>query len=263
MNRHNYSFFGNNTGLIFQSAAKTDPHIFFQVIKKKPNNSWEKPSQGEGKVIKFSLEEIIMILKLLDKKISNWNSYHTFKELNTQISLYWSQKDDTELFMKLGDYFKKLSEPQAELLKMLLEHVLEEKIRFATGSQKVSENESYKQKRTSKSKNNRQESPKPPPSYHLKPKETNPQYKEPIPHQRLQKTNTNRITAEQKETLRIEDITEIEGFQKGETEKALLIVFGDKEVWIPKSTIHAQSPQGESDIFQIDSWVLKKNQVFS
>ena len=60
-NTHSQSFFGQSTGLTIQSISKEQPFIFFKCIKKKADKSWEKPSKGEGKVIKCNLEEIIMI----------------------------------------------------------------------------------------------------------------------------------------------------------------------------------------------------------
>ena len=62
---HSKSFFGQNTGLIVSSSSKTDPYFFIRCIKKKPGGSWEKPSSGEGKVVKCSLDEIVMILEVL------------------------------------------------------------------------------------------------------------------------------------------------------------------------------------------------------
>jgi hypothetical protein len=58
-NSHNYSFFGQKSALFIKSSSKNEPYIFFQCIKSKNDGSWEKPSQGEGKIIKLSLEEMI------------------------------------------------------------------------------------------------------------------------------------------------------------------------------------------------------------
>ena len=52
--KHSQSFFGQAVGLTIQSSSKSDPFIFLKCIKKKPDNSWEKPSLGEGKAIKCS-----------------------------------------------------------------------------------------------------------------------------------------------------------------------------------------------------------------
>ena len=60
---HSRSFFGQATGMIIRSSSKTDDFIFVNCIKKKPDGSWEKPTQKEGKTVRLSLEEIIMILQ--------------------------------------------------------------------------------------------------------------------------------------------------------------------------------------------------------
>jgi hypothetical protein len=41
-------------------------------IKKKNDGIWEKPSKGEDKKIKCSLEEMIMILQVLKRKINSF-----------------------------------------------------------------------------------------------------------------------------------------------------------------------------------------------
>ncbi len=68
VNKHSQSFFGQSTGLTLLSSSKTEQIIFIKCIKKKPDGSWEKPSLGEGKTIKCSLDEMVMILEVLRKK---------------------------------------------------------------------------------------------------------------------------------------------------------------------------------------------------
>jgi len=74
VDNHSYSFFGQKVGLIIQSALKSEPYIFFRLIKCKNNGTWEKPSSGEGKIIKFSLEEMVCILRVLEKEINSWTN---------------------------------------------------------------------------------------------------------------------------------------------------------------------------------------------
>jgi len=93
---HNYSFFGQKTGLILQSSSKHDPYIFFRVIKKKDNETWEKFSSGEGKNVKFSLEEMILILQVLNKEVTMWSSYHMYRENNTKISFQWKKEEEKQ-----------------------------------------------------------------------------------------------------------------------------------------------------------------------
>ena len=59
-----------------------------------------------------------------------------------------------------------------------------------------------------------------------------------------------------------QNYSEMSGQIKGETEKALLILFTNgKEVWLPKSTIHSKydSLQISTQKFLIDRWILEKN----
>ena len=70
--KHNQSFFGQATGLTIQSGSKNDPYFFLKCIKKKNGGIWEKPSKGEGKTFKCSLEEMIMILQVLKRKINSF-----------------------------------------------------------------------------------------------------------------------------------------------------------------------------------------------
>lgn len=133
---HNYSFFGQKTGMIVQSSSQKDPYIFLKLLKKKESGAWEKLSKGEGKTIKFSLEEIVLILQVLKHETNSWSGYHKFKDNTTHISFAW--QDETEktkaktLFVKIGHYPKMLNFAQAEVLKLLLMHILKEKIEFAT-----------------------------------------------------------------------------------------------------------------------------------
>ena len=76
---HSKSFFGQATGMIISSSSKTEDYIFVTCIKKKPDSSWEKPTLKEGKTVRLSLEEIIMILRVLNRKAKNWISYHDYQ----------------------------------------------------------------------------------------------------------------------------------------------------------------------------------------
>ncbi|MFO7797539.1 MAG: hypothetical protein R6W84_15445, partial [Promethearchaeia archaeon] len=121
VNSHNRSFFGQNTALIIQSTSKKEDWVFFRCIKRKKGNIWEKPSQGEGKVIKISLEELVMMLKVLKAKMDSWSTYHSYNGTNTQISFNWQENI---IWINIGDYSKMLDEAQIEIMKLLLEHLL-------------------------------------------------------------------------------------------------------------------------------------------
>ncbi|MBD3212208.1 MAG: hypothetical protein GF311_06330, partial [Candidatus Lokiarchaeota archaeon] len=79
-NTHNYSFFGQKSALIIKSSLKSEPYLFIQCLKTDEDGVWEKPSQGEGKVIKLSLEEMAMVLQVLQMRIQKWSAYHSFND---------------------------------------------------------------------------------------------------------------------------------------------------------------------------------------
>lgn len=273
MKSHNQSFFGQSTGIVFQSSSKAEPHIFIRCIKKKRDGSWEKYSLGEGKTIKCSLEEIVMMRQVLEGKIPSWSIYHSYKDTNTQIQFNWENGNSEVLWIRIGDYAKMLAAPQIEILKALLEHLFKEKIEFATGGNYDNVEKSPKISQDFSSPIN--ESPKP--QYH---QQTQPQtsmqpgnetfynngntiIKEEIIHNSpsKQNNNNNQSTSSQNLDKEVETVT---GMLKRETKKALLIEFrGEKEIWIPKSVI--RSPiHSQLDTMQeltVESWILRKNQI--
>ncbi len=239
-NSHSKSFFGQKAGLIVQSSSKEQPYIFLQCIKKKADESWEKPSQGEGKKVKLNLEEIILMVRVLNKKIPQWTTFHEFKEEKTRIGINWEENNNEIFWINIGEYKKKIGWSQAELLRLLLSHILEEKIQFATGS--------TSSKLSNFNDNN---------------------YKQPISKFTLEsppvtipfEDNKMRVS---EEVISKDEIKKVKGEIKGFTEKALLITFtnGD-EVWIPKSTIKSKfnEESKEKQNFLIASWVLQKNKI--
>lgn len=56
-------------------------------------------------------------------------------------------------------------------------------------------------------------------------------------------------------------IVAVEGIIKHETEKALLIIHGDKEKWIAKSQLQKPTVQGDDETFVIfpPTWIAKVN----
>ncbi|MFX0134089.1 MAG: hypothetical protein ACFFDN_10640 [Candidatus Hodarchaeota archaeon] len=237
VDNHSYSFFGQKVGLIIQSSSKNEPYIFFRLIKSKNNGTWEKPSSGEGKVIKFSLEEIVWIIRVLEKEVNSWSSYHTFKDKSTQISFKWENEDNKKLWIHIDSYSKVLEYSQFKILEMLLKHILKEKIEFATtpsiskkGNSELFSNTFVKEEVITNLEN-------------IDKNEFNPENEE----------NSNKIES-------------IDGSIKSETEKALLIQFDNGiEVWIPKSTIHSGFDNSKNILqkFTIDGWILKKNKIIS
>ncbi len=246
---HNYAFWGQSTGMTLESNAKEDPFIFLKCIKKKSDGSWEKFKQGEGKAIRISLEEIIMILQVLKKNLRNWATYHSYKDEKTQISFGWETGRDDILWINIGDYSKKLNLPQIELLRMLLEHILEEKIRDATISTKEGKNGVQKISETVLAKMNNEK---------VSIDESLGNYnkfKEQTASMNALSTNNNSSSTTSK------DKTNVQGTIKGETKKALLIAFiSGREQWVPKSKIHSDynAEKSISQTFLIENWILKK-----
>lgn len=135
VNNHTKTFFGEKTALTVQSISKEDLFIFIKIFKKKKEGLWEKPSLGEGRIIKCSLEEIVSILQVIRYKTNEWSNYRIFKNKKTQFSFQWVLNNQLEI--KIEDYSIRLKFEQKEILKMLLEHLLEEKIIYATVTNEI------------------------------------------------------------------------------------------------------------------------------
>ncbi|MFX1569837.1 MAG: hypothetical protein ACFFCV_15905 [Promethearchaeota archaeon] len=237
VDNHSYSFFGQKVGLIIQSSSKNEPHIFFRLIKSKNDGSWEKPSVGEGKVIKFSLEEIVWIIRVLDKETNSWSSYHTFKDSKTQISFKWENGEYNKLWIHIGKYSKVLEYAQIKILELLMKHLLKEKIEFATtpNISKKSNSEFI----------------------------SNTIVQEEIITTRENVYNNKKYSENKNNSSKVQSVN---GIIKGETNKALLIQFDNgTEIWIPKSRIHSSfdKNKNENQEFMIDDWILEKNKVVS
>jgi len=267
---HSKSFFGQNTGLIINTSSETEPYIFLRCIKRKHDGIWEKPSKGEGKVIKCSLEEIVLMLSVLNRKQLNWSSYHSYKDNKTQISFGWEDEKAKTLWINIGNYAKMLNFAQAEVLRLLLTHVLKEKIKFATClnqknfNDKLAKNRAFDEKYNEPSNGNQFSS-------QFTNKYTD--FKENYDISLFEEINGNAINNKnsitsnvQSDKFKNQEMSQIDGEIKGETEKALLINFkSGHELWIPKSTIHCQYTL-KKDIdqkFLIDNWILKRNKVIT
>ena len=235
---HSQSFFGQSTGLIIQSSSKNEPYIFLRCIKRKPDSVWEKPSLGEGKTIKCSLDELVMILRVLKRKIDSWSSYHTYKDKNTPISFSWENNKEDKLWINIGNYSKMLGIAQIEIFKLLLKHIIKEKIEFATSSNKFQSQET---------ENDRAKS---------------------LPNSNVKRVDLDKSTTVETSIIKTDKIgddrVEINGSIKAETERAILIVLNSgQEMWIPKSKIHSQyEPElGKTQVFITEEWILKKGRV--
>ena len=245
---HNKAFFGSKTGMFFDSSSWTNQFFFLKFIKKRKDGTWEKPSLKEGKSIKFSLEEMVYILRVLSKEKTSWKTFHKFEDNQTDISFQWDKEDEERFHVNGGEYHKMLNYAEIFVFRALLEHVFEEKIARSTVN----------------SKNIGLKKPVDAVSYSQKPELT---ITEEIKGQQEQKSQIPKhrsFPQVEKVNLDNETVT-VEGICEGNTEKALLILFeSGKEIWIPKSTIRSEFDQESSNTqqFTIDTWVLKKNAVF-
>jgi len=246
---HSKGFFGQNTGLLINSPSNSEPYFFIRCIKKNPDGTWEKPSRGEGKVIKCSLEEIVMMLEVLNRKCLNWSSCHSFKDNQTQITFEWEDERARTLWIKIDKYSKMLNFAQAEILRRLLTHFLEEKIIHATVSSNEYGNTNSKKK-----------------LLHDKLNIDDIDEAISIGQDLFPKKEVMNESKNQESRNFTKEKVKIEGSIQGETKKALLIQFNNgDELWIPKSTIHGKYIQkkNKGQKFLIDHWILKKNKIFS
>lgn len=235
---HTKTFFGQKKALILTSPAKTVPYIFLSCITKKADGSWESLSNQEGKTVKISIEEIICILEVLNRKSANWRGSHVFKERKTEIYVGWESEAREVIRIKIGEYVKKLRFPNLNLFILMLEHILSEKIEFATsGTFDIKEVEQT---------------------------EDESEYG----------VFSERITA--RDGLQIVETTEygvsagavqISAKIKVESPKALLISLDSgEEFWIPKSTIHSSYDTSQKKKIQkllVDKWIIEKNKIIT
>ena len=69
--------------------------------------------------------------------MKSWSTVHVFEEERTPISVKWEGKN--KIWFNVGEYPKMLANSQIEILALLMEHILAEKIEFATSSGKLNE----------------------------------------------------------------------------------------------------------------------------
>ncbi|MHA1491293.1 MAG: hypothetical protein ACTSRI_16785 [Promethearchaeota archaeon] len=247
-NKHSQSFFGQKTALIVQSNLKSEPFAYLTCIEKKADGSWERFSQGEGKTIKISLEEIVMMLEVLRRKLPIWSTLHEYRGEKTQISLNWEEQKDQILWIKIGKYSKMMTISQIEIFKLLLEHLLKEKIKHGT---------SYFPENRVKNNNALEVTEE---IIHM---DTGNPNASKIMSQKISELSSNQ---QQQNNSYDSDFVKIGGKIKSESEKALLIVFDSgKEQWIPKSTVRSgyDKDKEKTQKFVIDTWVLRKNNIIN
>ena len=233
---HTKTFYGQKSSLMLTSPARMVPYIFLSCIHRKDDGKWEKTSKGEGKTVKLSIEEIICILEVLHRRSANWRGYHVFRERKTEIYVGWEDESRQVLRIKIGDYKKKIRFPNLNFLTLMLEHVLNEKIEFATSG-----------------------------TFESKEKE------DVVDGEAEYSVFAEHITA--RDGLHIVETTEygasidrvdIKARIKVESPKALLITLeSDEEFWIPKSTVHNEYDVRNKDLqkFTVDKWIIEKHKI--
>ena len=257
MDQHNLSFFGQKTAVIVMSTSKSEPHVMVKCIKKKNNNEWEKPSQNEGKYVKFSLRELIQFHAVLIREMKEFSTFHKFKDQSTSIRIAWDEYDTNLLWINIGEYSRPISFPDTELLKRFLAHLIEEKIEFATGllvPENAEENSNQGRKRYSQKRvsSRSYESPvsKAPRSYESS--SPNPEKQE---FTSQKPRSSKRYSSKKPEA----EVLTIEGKIEQVREKALLLRMTDNTTkWFPRSLIQSDYDTENSGLqsFRVPSWVM-------
>jgi hypothetical protein len=119
---HLKRFQGQNVDLVVESKSKYDNFIYFHF----KNKSFK---ESKKLVIKYSLEDIAMILCILQKELFIWKSCYVE---NVEVTFVWEDNDPQKLWIHAANYSKTLNIGQIEVLKLLIKHLLKEKVKFAT-----------------------------------------------------------------------------------------------------------------------------------
>ena len=237
VNFHTKTFYGQKSSLVVSSPARTVPYIFLSCIYRKDDGTWEKSSKGEGKTVKLSIEEIICILEVLKKKSANWRGFHVFKERKTEIYVGWEKEAREIIQIKIGKYIKKLRFPNLNFFTLMLEHILSEKIEFATSGKSDKKSDDIDTHEAGE--------------YGVFSEQI-------LARDGLQVVETTEFGVA-KETV------EIKAKIKVESPKALLIIIDlDTEFWIPKSTIHNDYDVKNKKKLQtliVDKWIIEKQRI--
>ena len=235
---HTKTFYGQKTSLLISSPAKIVPYIFLSCINRKDDGAWENTTKGEGKTVKLSIEEIICILEVLYRRSANWRGYHVFKERKTEIYAGWEDESRQVLLIRIGTYTKKLRFPNLTFLTLMLEHLLSEKIEFATSG-------TFETKTKEK-------------------QEVNDEEEYGVFAEHITARDGLHIVETTEYNTSIETI-EISAKIKVESPKALLITLeSGEEFWIPKSTIHSSYDVKNKETqqkFVVDNWIIDKQKV--
>jgi len=119
---HLKRFQGQNVDLVVESKSKYDNFIYFHFTNKNSKES-------QNLMITYSLEDIAMILCILQKELFTWKSYRVE---DIEVTFVWEDNDTQKLWIHAANYSKTLNIGQIEVLKLLIKHLLKEKVKFAT-----------------------------------------------------------------------------------------------------------------------------------
>ncbi|GAH53219.1 unnamed protein product [marine sediment metagenome] len=234
---HTKTFYGQKSSISLTSPSKSVSYVFLSIFNRKEDGTWERTSEGEGKTVKITIEEIICILEVLHKNSANWTGFHVFKERKTEIYVGWEKESREVIQIKIGDYVKKLRFPNLNFLTMMLEHIIGEKIEFATSG--ITE-------KKSKDGDAHEED-----EYSVFSEQI-------LARDGLQVVETTEFGVSK-------EIIEIKAKIKVESPKALLITLESyKEFWIPKSTIHSKydlENKKKLQTFIVDKWIIEKQRI--
>jgi hypothetical protein len=253
---HNKSFFGTNVGMILDSTSMTEQTLFLTFIRKKQDGSWEKPSLKEGKKVNFNLEELVWILEVLKNYVPEWSTVHKFEDTTTKISVsrVKDAKEQEKVCIQVNGYKKFLNYAESIVLTKLLDHILEEKIIYST----IPHQPSGKNGEEIVNLNN----------INIKKAEEEGEKRNiPVAVEEVVPVKTKGKKVKEKkedEQDKVKETHTISGSIQAETEKALRIMFeSGKELWIPKSTMHSlyKADSDALQTFEIDAWILKKNEL--
>lgn len=129
-------FQGQNIDLIVESKSKFDEFVYFHLLEKSEKETERKVT------LSFILEDVAMILCLLRKKIYIWESY---REQDLKVSFVWEDKNCQRLWIHLANHSKILYISQIEVLKLLIRHLLNEKVIYATSKKIIDSNLNFKE----------------------------------------------------------------------------------------------------------------------
>jgi len=234
---HTKTFYGQTSSIILTSPSKSTPYVFLSCITRKEDGTWERTSEGEGKTVKNTIEEIICILEVLHRNSSNWRGFHVFKERKTEIYVGWEKESHQVIKIKIGEYEKKLRFPNINFFTLMLEHILTEKIEFATSG--------ATEKKT-------------------KDRDVNGESEYSVFSEHILARNGLQVV-ETTEFGISKEIIEIKAKIKVESPKALLITLeSDVEFWIPKSTIHSEYDAKNKEKLQslvVAKWIIDKQGI--